>query len=573
MSGDNFGMDNDDFNEIPSNISTIVDLLDTKGISWAEYQEDMPYAGFQGFNYSNQVTFANDYVRKHNPLMLFDSVTQNATRLSLIKNFTSFSSDLAAQTLPQWSFITPNMTNDGHDTDVTVAANWVQVFLSPLLKNAYFMNNTLIVLTFDEDETYTVGNRVWTVLLGGVIPPSLKGTKDNTFYTHYSMLSTVEQNWGLPSLGRWDCGANVLEIVANQTGYQNSVVDITDLFFNESYPGALSDSKYTPTWPAPKTDSVCAGGNGILSSIVSEWGQSPGTYNYTNVYPYDTVSGINTGGVPVVANFQPSSSASSTSPSTTLNPAQTSPGATNNSNSSNSSNGGLSTGAKIGIGISIPLIVIIATFLAFFLIRRRRQRSSQSSAANGDILETHDGNDEHKAELPGNKLGVRGGEKYPGKPELDNIATQVKPLAELDQDVVPIQLATDEYINHPELEHTTSEHAHQGRIDPAQLDTVLSPPLPVQTPMSPQRKPVPSRNPSEVLTSSGPLPSVSQLYPTVAEPEAENEEDLLYREQRLQERRQFLAEKERLALEEEELRRLRRLREKAKGGPSSSGQG
>src|SRR5277367_3049379 len=152
VAGDIFGMDNDDFNTIPANISTVVDLLDTKGISWGEYQEDMPYAGFQGFNYSNQKTFANAYVRKHDPLILFDSVTSNATRLSLIKNFTSFNSDLKAQTLPQWSFITPNMTDDGHDTNVAFAANWARNFLTPLLNNSYFMNNTLIVLTFDEDE-------------------------------------------------------------------------------------------------------------------------------------------------------------------------------------------------------------------------------------------------------------------------------------------------------------------------------------------------------------------------------------------------------------------------------------
>jgi len=104
-------MDNDDFNQIPANISTVVDLLDTKGISWGEYQEHIPYPGFQGFNYSNQQTYSNDYVRKHDPLILFESVTNNATRLSLIKGFDSFASDLAAKTLPQWSFITPNMTN------------------------------------------------------------------------------------------------------------------------------------------------------------------------------------------------------------------------------------------------------------------------------------------------------------------------------------------------------------------------------------------------------------------------------------------------------------------------------
>ena len=113
--GDNFGMDNDDFHSIPEDISTVVDLLDTKGISWAEYQEDIPYPGFQGFNFSNQKTFANDYVRKHDPLILYQSVTKNATRLSLIKGFTSLESDVVNQRLPQWAFITPNMTNDGHD--------------------------------------------------------------------------------------------------------------------------------------------------------------------------------------------------------------------------------------------------------------------------------------------------------------------------------------------------------------------------------------------------------------------------------------------------------------------------
>lgn len=45
VAGDTFGLDNDDFLAAPANISTVVDLLDTKGISWGEYQEDQPYAG------------------------------------------------------------------------------------------------------------------------------------------------------------------------------------------------------------------------------------------------------------------------------------------------------------------------------------------------------------------------------------------------------------------------------------------------------------------------------------------------------------------------------------------------
>jgi len=130
IGGDNFGMNNDNFNAIDANVSTIVDLLESKGISWGSYQQDMPYSGFEGFSWVcsrrfvfidasnkkpkvNQTSKANDYVRKHNPAVMFNANTR-PDRLSNIKNFTMFNADVAANTLPQWMFITPNMTSDGH---------------------------------------------------------------------------------------------------------------------------------------------------------------------------------------------------------------------------------------------------------------------------------------------------------------------------------------------------------------------------------------------------------------------------------------------------------------------------
>jgi hypothetical protein len=32
-------MQNDNFNQIPGNVSSIIDLLEDKGISWSQYQE------------------------------------------------------------------------------------------------------------------------------------------------------------------------------------------------------------------------------------------------------------------------------------------------------------------------------------------------------------------------------------------------------------------------------------------------------------------------------------------------------------------------------------------------------
>lgn len=60
---------------------------------------------------------------------------------------------------------------------------------------------------FDETESYTSTNDVFSVLLGDAVPTSSQGTTDGTAYTHYSMLSTVENNWDLGSLGQGDEGA------------------------------------------------------------------------------------------------------------------------------------------------------------------------------------------------------------------------------------------------------------------------------------------------------------------------------------------------------------------------------
>ncbi|ONH67792.1 putative acid phosphatase [Cyberlindnera fabianii] len=269
VGGDYFGMGDDNFNRFPKNVSTVVDLLESKGITWGEYQEDMPYAGFEGFEYVNQQNGANDYVRKHNPLVLYDSVATDSDKLANIKNLTTFYEDLENETLPQWMFITPNMTSDGHDSTIDVSATWTRNFLEPLLCNEYFMKDTLVLVTFDETETYSVKNKVFALLLGGAVPEEKRGTVDSTFYQHYSEISTVEANWDLPHLGRHDVDANVFQIVADKTGVTNVDVDTTNRVNNHSYVGWITDETYD--FPAPNVNAVNMNGKPILDSIKSVW--------------------------------------------------------------------------------------------------------------------------------------------------------------------------------------------------------------------------------------------------------------------------------------------------------------
>lgn len=215
----------------------------------------MPYTGFEGFAWVNQKTKANDYVRKHNPPVIYNKNT-NPTRLSYQKNLTQFYVDLKNEALPQWSFITPNMTSDGHDTSVTTAGLWSRNFLEPLLSNKYFMERTLVLLTFDENHTYTTGNRVFSILLGGAVPQSLYGTTDDQYYNHYSDISTVEANWNLHTLGRWDVGANVFKLIAEHTGDiyrpQESITGSSpSQFLNTSFAGPFNTGFQAAPYPVP----------------------------------------------------------------------------------------------------------------------------------------------------------------------------------------------------------------------------------------------------------------------------------------------------------------------------------
>jgi acid phosphatase len=267
-------MNNDNFNFIDANVSTVIDLLEAKGISWGEYQEDQPYSGFEGFGYVNQQNGKNDYVRKHNPAIIYNSVSRDSDRIAKVKNLTMFYSDLEANTLPQWMFITPNMTSDGHDSSVTVAGSWTRNFVEPLLDDERFMNNTLVLITFDENSSYSKQNRILGILLGDAVPADLVGTADKNFYNHYSEIASVAANWDLKTLGRWDVGANVWKLVADVTGdvirpWQGTV-PLEQRFFNQSYGGVFNNKPLNSTYPKPNL-CIKRGGRSVAPVVGETW--------------------------------------------------------------------------------------------------------------------------------------------------------------------------------------------------------------------------------------------------------------------------------------------------------------
>ncbi|KAL7320768.1 hypothetical protein PS15m_000627 [Mucor circinelloides] len=203
ISGSTKGTKEDDESNIDR--KNIVDLLEAKGISWKTYQEDYP-------GNCNKKMDIDKYARKHNPFMSFKNISGNKKRCAKIVNSKQLDKDIASNKVPQFVFYTPDIDNDAHDTNMKFGSNWLKNFLSKRIKQKAFNENTMFVLTFDEDDGASDNNKVLTVLFGPDFHPKSKSNKDKTKYTHYSLLKTIEDNWGLGDLGQNDKKANVIKL-------------------------------------------------------------------------------------------------------------------------------------------------------------------------------------------------------------------------------------------------------------------------------------------------------------------------------------------------------------------------
>lgn len=186
------------------------------------------------------------------------------------------------QSLPQWIFVTPNLYNDGHNTNVRTSCAWTRGFVETLLQDPYFNNNTIVYITWQANgDAGGLGNHVAGIILGSAVPKDLIGTTDDNIYSHYSELSTVEANWDLHTLGRWDVGANVWQFVANKTGdilrqWDPLVANgsFESYLWNQSYGGVFSNANDTThTYVAPNLE-LERNNRTVLPAIAKLWGGS-----------------------------------------------------------------------------------------------------------------------------------------------------------------------------------------------------------------------------------------------------------------------------------------------------------
>jgi phosphatidylinositol-3-phosphatase len=182
FAGSTFGVTTDACPVNGGNTPNLASELLAAGYTFIGYAEGLPAVG-------STACSAGKYARKHVPWANFTNVPP-ANSLP----FSAFPMGNYAN-LPTVSFVIPNNDDNMHDGSVAQGDAWLSRELSGYA-NWAVANNSLLIVTWDEDDGGP-HNQIPTVIYGAHVQP---GTY-NEQITHYNVLSTVEQMYGLPKTG------------------------------------------------------------------------------------------------------------------------------------------------------------------------------------------------------------------------------------------------------------------------------------------------------------------------------------------------------------------------------------
>lgn len=165
----------------PLAAASIFSLL---GTGWRSLQESMP----SPCDHSS----GGKYATKHNPAVYYTNVAAQCATQDVPMDVAR--SDISAR----YTFITPNLCNDGHDCSTATADRWLSVEVPLILNSAeYRSGSTALFITWDENDAG--GSLVPMYVIAPSVPP---GARVGAPLNHYSFLRTSEELLGLtPLLG------------------------------------------------------------------------------------------------------------------------------------------------------------------------------------------------------------------------------------------------------------------------------------------------------------------------------------------------------------------------------------
>jgi hypothetical protein len=231
----------------PRNVNTLANQLSTHKVTWHGYMEDMgntparetkpcgvPTLQPGAADDTQKATAKDQYAARHNPFVYFHALISTGLCQKNVVPLTALPKALAkVSTTPHFSFITPDLCDDGHDMpcagpDTTTKSgpgglvsvdHFLSVWVPRIEKSPAFNKDGELIITSDEangsDSTRCCdeqpgpsdpspgrngpgGGRIGTLVIGKCVAA---GKKDPTPYNHYSLLRSLENIFGVRTGG------------------------------------------------------------------------------------------------------------------------------------------------------------------------------------------------------------------------------------------------------------------------------------------------------------------------------------------------------------------------------------
>jgi hypothetical protein len=194
IGGGTFGIHND-CTSCQLHTTSLVDQLEPAGISWKAYYQDLPAPGAD-------VAHAGAYSINVDPFLYFHDVRASPARRHKVVPLSQLDADLAANRLPRFAVVAPDLRHDMHSGSVAIADRFLWHLYDRLTASGAW-RDTRLVVTFDEGTSHhgidgeRGGGRVATIVAGAGVRA---GVRDATPYDHYALLRSIERLYGLPLL-------------------------------------------------------------------------------------------------------------------------------------------------------------------------------------------------------------------------------------------------------------------------------------------------------------------------------------------------------------------------------------
>jgi phosphatidylinositol-3-phosphatase len=219
-----------DDTRITIDFPNIVDQIEASGRTWKGYMQSYFAMG----NTDKLADSAGNqlYERKHNPFVSYKDVQNNPARMANLVDLSQLNTDLAAGTVPDYVWISPDQCHDMHGrggpTSDACSFSHVQDLISTgdtflsntvgaIMSSSAWTGNSAIFITWDETDFpfVDVSGCCNAVPGGGHVVTLVISHSDHAArtsgvaYNHYSMMATIEQGWHIGCLANTCDSANV----------------------------------------------------------------------------------------------------------------------------------------------------------------------------------------------------------------------------------------------------------------------------------------------------------------------------------------------------------------------------